>query len=154
MSRFCIERGTSYRIVSGRWVCMVDTGITPTVLVTDDDADFRGVVCEALARGGVRTKQASDGDEALRVIERGSIHMVLLDVHMPRVTGLDVMRELCKRPNAMPYVLMSALMDEAIEREAARMRAYKILRKPVRLAQLREIVRGGLVDTYGWHPPE
>ncbi|KLU01122.1 MULTISPECIES: response regulator [Rhodopirellula] len=133
---------------------MVDAGMIPTVLVTDDDADFRGVVCEALARRGVHTAQAADGDEALRVIEKTAIHMVLLDVHMPRVTGLDVMRILSQRPNSMPYVLMSALMDEAIEREAARMRAYKILRKPVRLGQLREIVCGGLTETYGWRPPE
>ncbi|MEP6167451.1 MAG: response regulator [Rhodopirellula bahusiensis] len=133
---------------------MVDAGMIPTVLVTDDDADFRGVVCEALVRRGVKTEQAGDGDEALRVIEKTAIHMVLLDVHMPRVTGLDVMRILSQRPNAMPYVLMSALMDEAIEREAARMRAYKILRKPVRLGKLREIVCGGLTETYGWLPPE
>ena len=109
---------------------MVDAGMIPTVLVTDDDADFRGVVCEALVRGGVQTQQAADGDEALRVIEKTAIHMVLLDVHM------------------------SALMDEAIEREAARMRAYKILRKPVRLGKLREIVCGGLAEAYGWRPPE
>jgi two-component system chemotaxis response regulator CheY len=133
---------------------MVDAGMIPTVLVTDDDADFRSVVCEALLRRGVQTAQAADGDEALRVIEKTAIHMVLLDVHMPRVTGLDVMRILSERPNAMPYVLMSAMMDEAIEREAARMRAYKILRKPVRLGQLREIVCGGLTETYGWRPSE
>lgn len=132
---------------------MVFADMIPKILVTDDDADFRGVVCEALARRGLLVEQAADGDEALHVIEQTPIHMVLVDVHMPRVTGLDVIRVLSQRPNAMPYVLMSAMMDEAIEREAARMRAYKILRKPVRLGQLRDIVCGGLAEAYGWRPP-
>ncbi|SMP76957.1 Response regulator receiver domain-containing protein [Neorhodopirellula lusitana] len=126
--------------------------MVPNVLITDDDADFRGVLCDALSRRGLHLVQASDGDEALRVIEREPIHMVLVDVHMPKVTGLEVIQVLSERAHRMPYVLMSAMMDEEIEREAARMRAYKILRKPIRLQNLRDIVCGGLAETYGWRP--
>ena len=124
----------------------------PNVLITDDDADFREVLCDALSRRGLHLVQAADGDEALRLIERESIHMALVDVHMPKVTGLEVIRVLSQRAERMPYVLMSAMMDEEIEREAARMRAYKIIRKPIRLQNLRDIVCGGLAEAYGWQP--
>lgn len=126
--------------------------MVPNVLITDDDASFREVLCDALSRRGLKLHQAADGDEALEVIQRESIHMALVDVHMPRVTGLEVIRVLSQRGDRMPYVLMSAMMDDAIQKEAARMRAYKILRKPIRLQQLRDIVCGGLAETYGWQP--
>ncbi|MFG0255584.1 MAG: response regulator [Rhodopirellula sp. JB053] len=122
------------------------------VLITDDDADYRETLCDALSRRGLSLHQARDGDEALAVIEREPIHLALVDVHMPRVTGLEVIRVLSERSAPMPYILMSAMMDEEIEREAARMRAYKILHKPIRLKVLRDIVCGGLAETYGWRP--
>ncbi|MEM6779533.1 MAG: response regulator [Planctomycetota bacterium] len=127
--------------------------MVPQVLITDDDASFRAVLCDALSRRGLELVEASDGDEALAVIESRPIHMALVDVHMPRVTGLEVLRVLTQQHQQMPYVLMSAMMDETIQREAARMRAYRILKKPIRAQQLREVVCGGLAEVYGWTPP-
>lgn len=126
--------------------------MVPHVLITDDDAGFREVLCDALAGRGLHLHQAADGDEALRLIENEPIHMALVDVHMPKVTGLEVLAVLAQRAERIPYVLMSAMMDEEIEREAARMRAYKIVRKPIRLKALRDIVCGGLAEAYGWRP--
>jgi len=126
--------------------------MVPSVLITDDDADFRSVLCEALSRRGMNLRQAGDGDEALHIIENEQVHMVLVDLHMPRMTGIEVIRQLASRACKMPYVLMSAMMDEAIEREAAQMRAYRVLHKPVRLRQLDEVVCSGLADVYGWRP--
>lgn len=126
--------------------------MVPNVLITDDDAVFRQTLCDALSDHGLNLHQAGDGEEALAVIGMKSIHLVLVDVHMPRVTGIEVIRELATRPLRIPAILMSAMMDEAIEREAARMRAYRILHKPIRLRYLREIVCGSLAETYGWRP--
>lgn len=124
----------------------------PNVLITDDDAGFRQTLCDALSDRGLKLHQAGDGEEALAVIGQTSIHLVLVDVHMPRVTGIEVIRELAGRPLRIPAILMSAMVDEAIEREAALMRAYRILHKPIRLHDLREIVWGSLAETYGWRP--
>lgn len=124
----------------------------PNVLITDDDAGFRRTLCDALSDRGLNLHQAGDGEEALAVIGQTSIHLVLVDVHMPRLTGIEVIRVLAARPLRIPAILMSAMMDEAIEREAAHMRAYRILHKPIRLRDLREIVCGSLAETYGWRP--
>ena len=67
---------------------------TPNLLVTDDDMAFRQVVCEGLVRRGYRVTEACDGEEALDVMQRDEIHVALVDLHMPRLTGLDVMRRL------------------------------------------------------------
>ena len=122
----------------------------PNLLVTDDDTAFREVISEAFVRKGFAVTQASDGDEAIDVIQARSIHLVLVDVHMPRVSGLEVMRQLATNPASPPCVLMSAELTESIEQEAARMNAYRVLSKPVRLKALTEIVCHALKDRYGW----
>ena len=127
--------------------------VIPNLLVTDDDSAFRKAVCEGLSRRGFQVTEASDGQEAIDVIDRCKVHMALIDVHMPRVTGLDVIRVLHGRPQSPPCVLMSAELDDEIRREAERMRAYQVLSKPVRLAQLCEIVCGALAEVYDWRPP-
>ena len=126
--------------------------IVPNVLVTDDDSAFRNVLCEGLSRHGFHVTQASDGEEAIEKFAQCEVHFALVDVHMPRVTGLDVMRHLRQSPHSPPCVLMSAQLDDEIRREAERMRAYKVLSKPIRLRQLSDLVCGALEDIYGWRP--
>ena len=126
--------------------------IVPNLLVTDDDSAFRSVLSEALARRGFSILQASDGQEAIEVLSHTRIHMALVDVHMPRAGGLDVMRHLVQIPDCPPCVLMSAELDEDIRREAERMKAYRVLSKPIRLNQIREVVAAALREVYGWTP--
>lgn len=127
--------------------------LVPNLLVTDDDSAFRQVVCEGLSRRGFRVTEASNGEEAIDVISRCEVHVALIDVHMPRVTGLELIRILRERPKSPPFVLMSAELDDEIRREAERMRAYQVLSKPIRLARLTDIVCRALTDVYGWQPP-
>lgn len=125
---------------------------TPNLLVTDDDVAFRRVVCEGLSRRGFRVTEAGDGAEALDVMKRDEIHVALVDLHMPRLTGLDVIRCLSETPESPPCVLMSAKLDDMIRAEAKRMRAFDVLSKPVRLQHLTEVIGRILEVVYGWHP--
>ncbi len=125
----------------------------PNLLVSDDDSAFRQVVCEALLRRGFTVTQASDGEEAIEVMKHTEIHMVLVDLHMPRLTGLQVMEIMAQSPSGPPCVLMSSAMDDAIEKEAMRMRAYRVLAKPFRLSELSQVICGALSEVYNWRPP-
>ncbi len=126
----------------------------PKLLVTDDDNAFRQVVCEGLQRRGFQVVEARDGREALDLLECSGVHVALIDVHMPYVTGLDVIRHLHERPTSLPCVLMSAELNDEIRQEAIEMRAYDVLSKPVRLSQLTSVVSHALNDFYGWQPPK
>lgn len=126
----------------------------PNLLVTDDDKAFRKVVCEGLQRRGFHVIEACDGREALDVIEHAPVHVAVVDVHMPRVTGLDVIRHLHESPSSLPCVLMSAELNDEILQEAERMCAYDVLSKPLRLTQLTSVVSHALTDHYGWQPPK
>jgi two-component system chemotaxis response regulator CheY len=128
----------------------------PNLLVSDDDAAFRRAVSEGLSRRGFHVTQACDGQEAIEMLSSQRVHVALLDVHMPRMSGLEVVRHLylSESPECPPCVLMSAALNDEIRREAERMRAYQVLSKPVRLQQLTQIVCTALANIYGWHPPD
>lgn len=68
--------------------------VTPRLLITDDDRDFRETVAGALADRGFETLQAADGEETLRIICRQEVHLLLLDMQMPRLSGLETIERL------------------------------------------------------------
>src|SRR5436853_4448114 len=103
---------------------------TPSLLITDDDRDFRETLSGVFESRGFRTILAGDGEEALDVVSREPVHLLLLDMHMPRLTGLDTIRELRKLHLDLPCILISAALDRQIEEEAKAVKAYSVLAKP------------------------
>jgi len=123
---------------------------TPSLLITDDDSDFRLALKEAFEPRGFRTLLAGDGEEALAVMRRETVHVVLLDMHMPRLSGLETIRRVREFHQQLPCILISAAMDEALAEEAQRVQAYSVLAKPIRFADVNCAVRGALRSTYAW----
>ncbi len=128
--------------------------IVPNLLVTDDDSAFRSVLRDALVERGFQVTEAGDGEEALDILRQTRVHMALVDLHMPRMTGLEVMRHLTHSPESPLCVLMSAALDDQIRREAEQVRAYRVLSKPIRLQQIRELVSTAMTEVYGWNPAQ
>jgi DNA-binding response OmpR family regulator len=82
------------------------------VLVVDDDAGVRDVVCRYLARDGLATAQAADGPSALVEVARRAPALVVLDVMLPGLDGLEV----CRRIRALgevPVILLTARAEES-----------------------------------------
>src|SRR3954452_18393868 len=67
---------------------------TPRLLITDDDRDFRETVAGVLADRGFETLQAADGEEALSIVCRQEVYLLLLDMQMPRLSGLETIERL------------------------------------------------------------
>lgn len=128
----------------------VTSMVIPRLLITDDDHALCRTIADAFRCFGLDIWTAGDGDEAISVIDSGSVHLVIVDVHMPRVSGLEVMRHVRLHDSALPCILMSAALDDEIQREAEQLRAYRVLSKPLRLTTLRDTVIQGLGDVYGW----
>jgi DNA-binding response OmpR family regulator len=127
---------------------------TPTLLITDDDVALRQTLRDAFEPRGFATKLAADGDEALEVVQHNQIHLVLLDLHMPRLSGLETLRLMRELPVRAPLaILMSSAIDERVEREALAMGVFSVLPKPFRFAHLATIVREALARSYDWSPP-
>jgi DNA-binding response OmpR family regulator len=82
------------------------------VLVVDDEPIVRDVVVRYLERDGYRTLQAASGDQAQGLLERESCSLVVLDVMLPGVSGLDLCRWIRSRSD-LPIVMLTALGEEA-----------------------------------------
>jgi DNA-binding NtrC family response regulator len=111
---------------------------------------LRESLAQALIRRGFEVTLASDADEALDAVHGGCVHLALVDVHMPRVTGLQLLAQLHAESCRLPFILMSAALDREICEEARKMRAYRVLSKPIRLPVLTQTISEGLAEHYGW----
>ncbi len=103
----------------------------PKVLVVDDDAPLRRASARILGAEGFQVEQAADGEEALRLLAAGEFDVVVSDVMMPRITGLQLLRAIRERDLELPVILMTGApsMDAALE--AKRHGALHYLTKPV-----------------------
>ena len=124
---------------------------SPSLLITDDDPDFRETLQGVFEPKGFRTHLAADGEEALRIVRSREIHLVLLDVHMPRLGGLETLRAVKQFRAMLPCILLSAELDEMILEQARLARAFSVLAKPVTLRQVTGVVREALECVYHWH---
>ncbi len=115
------------------------------ILVVDDEDPIRGVVAKYLSRHGYHVHEAKDGLEALELVERMAPDIVLLDMHMPGVSGIDLLRELRRRCYAGKVIVVSASQDEKLLKEALDLGSIDILSKPVDLEQLDLAIQVGLV---------
>ncbi|MFC0550200.1 response regulator transcription factor [Planotetraspora thailandica] len=81
------------------------------MLVVDDDAEVREAVARALRGEGYRVTTAGDGEGALAAIARSAPDLMVLDVLMPRLDGLEVCRTLRRKGHRLPVLVLTALAD-------------------------------------------
>ena len=108
----------------------------PSMLITDDDRDFRETLRGVFETRGFRTLLAEDGAEAIEIVRREQIHVALLDMNMPRLTGLETIRRVKQVHAIVPCILISAELDEDLAEEAKEVDAFSSLAKPISLSEL------------------
>jgi EAL domain-containing protein (putative c-di-GMP-specific phosphodiesterase class I)/DNA-binding response OmpR family regulator len=123
-----------------------------TVLVVEDDPDLRSLLLLALGRAGLDTTEAEDGVEALRIIEAQPIAVVVCDLGIPGISGLEVVRALRSRRETatLPFLLMTGSGDGDAVLEALAAGADDFLAKPVRIEELVARVRAHLRTGSAW----
>ena len=112
-----------------------------TLLIVDDEPAFVELLAEHLGASGFRILKAADGHEALQVLKRQIPDLMLIDLQMPRLTGLEVVEVLARQDRLPPTIVMSAYgsLDTALQ--AVRLGALDFLSKPFRLAEAELKVR-------------
>jgi two-component system, OmpR family, response regulator ResD len=87
------------------------TASPPRVLIVDDEPVVRDVLTRYLRHEGFEVDSAADGHAALRAIEGWSPHVILLDLMLPKLSGLDLLR-LVRLDSAVPVIILSAKVSE------------------------------------------
>lgn len=128
-------------------VQQISQGIT-TVLVVEDEPVVSSLLKEFLTRLNLSGRFAANGVEALALIEARSPDLILLDLNMPRMGGIEVLRWVRKRwPVDLPFgiIVLTGLKDEPLLQEAMALGAADVLLKPVSLELLELSVRVQLI---------
>jgi CheY-like chemotaxis protein/anti-sigma regulatory factor (Ser/Thr protein kinase) len=116
------------------------------ILVADDDAATRELISQVLKGAGFSVTTAADGTAALEEVGRKNFDLLLLDVWMPRATGLEVMARLREKPSPPKVIIMTGDDTRETLLEAVREQAYRYVAKPIQMKALVELVEGALAD--------
>ncbi len=108
-----------------------------TVLIADDHKSTRETLIEVVKKIGHRTLAAKDGREALGIIEDRAVDIVITDLRMPRLDGLDLLDRVLREFPAVPVILITAHGDENVAVAAMKRGAHDYLPKPLDLNRLR-----------------
>jgi DNA-binding response OmpR family regulator len=125
-----------------------------TILVVDDEAPIVDLVRFTLEDADLRVVEASDGAAALELARWIKPDLVLLDVHMPRLDGLEVCRQLRREPDfaRTPIIMLTAAGQEADRSSGLNAGADEYLTKPFSPLALLALVEALLPETRSWRP--
>ena len=105
---------------------MMEGGVKAKVLIVDDDQDIVTMLQDRLDAGGYKTLTAGDGQRGLELIEQESPNLVLLDLYLPRLKGMDVLKRMAqnKQCEDIPVIVMTAAGTSPDAVEAMRHALY------------------------------
>src|SRR5438046_176253 len=115
-----------------------------TLLIADDDPGLRQSLERTLTREGYRVILASDGNAALERLQAGGVDLVLTDLKMPGLSGIELLRAVKAIAADVDVILLTAFgtVEEAVK--AMKEGAYDFLTKPFQRAQLLRLIRQAL----------
>jgi DNA-binding NtrC family response regulator len=122
----------------------------PTVLIVDDEPDIRDALEEVL-RDDYQVSSVEDGRAAVVSLEQSQYDVVLLDLKMPYLTGLDVLKEIRKNRHDVSVIMLTGYATVETAVEAMKLGAYDFIRKPIGMENVKAVVeraveRKSLID--------
>jgi len=110
------------------------------VLVVDDELSVREILAEGLAAAGYETFTAGSASEAIALLERERVHLVLSDIEMPGATGLELLGQIKEQDSELDVVMVTGVVDATIAINAIRQGASDYVTKPFNLDEVQIVV--------------
>ncbi len=114
--------------------------MSDSVLVVDDERLFRTLVTDHLTKEGYRVVAAASGEEGLKTVAEETFHAVLLDLVLPGLDGMEILRQLKRDRPELPVIMVTGHRTPQRALSAVRDGAYDMVSKPVNLEELTRIV--------------
>ncbi|CAL1124907.1 unnamed protein product [Cladocopium goreaui] len=111
-----------------------------SIILVDDDADFRSMTARALRRLGHTVQEGESGEAALELFDKYSFDVAVLDLTMPGMSGLDLLRSIRERDSETESVMLTGEASVKTAVEAMKLGAHDYLSKPVELEELRVVI--------------
>ena len=109
---------------------------TIRLLLVDDEDHFRQTLAKRLAKRGLASDQASDGNECLSILEKKAMDVVVVDVKMPGMTGIEVLRHITAKYPKTEVILLTGQATASDGVEGIKSGAFDYLMKPIELEHL------------------
>ena len=115
------------------------------ILVVDDEPQIRDLLKRFLSLRGYKVRVASDGQQALTMVEQAAPQLIVLDVYMPGINGVEVLRRLRGRKFTGGVILLTASQDDKLLQEALDLGSVDVMGKPVDLERLALAIQVGCI---------
>ncbi|MEK9138095.1 MAG: response regulator [Bacteroidota bacterium] len=112
-----------------------------TILVIDDNEDFRKLLAETLTMWGYVTAEAVDGEQALSIIQQFSPDLVIVDLDMPHMDGLEFTKQIKEINPNFPIIMVTAYERFYTSEEITASHPDAFLQKPVHMDELLEVIQ-------------
>ncbi len=110
------------------------------ILIIEDDEEMRGLLKDALHDEGVQAESAENGSEAFRKLAREPFDLVITDVQMPGLTGLEILPGIKKLQPESLIIVMTAFGSEEVQRKSLDGGAAAYLEKPLHIDRLKQLI--------------
>ncbi len=116
-----------------------------SILIVDDEAQIRDMLTQYLSQHNYRVLSAHDGQTGLALAERERPHLIILDINMPGMNGVEVLRKLRTKHYAGGVIMLTGVQDEKLLKEALRLGSIDIVGKPADLERIRLAIEVSLI---------
>jgi two-component system, response regulator, stage 0 sporulation protein F len=117
---------------------------TNKVLIVDDQYGIRVLLYEVFGKEGYQTFQAANGKQALEIVKKESLDLVILDMKIPGMDGLEILKEIKKIDTEIKVIMMTAYGELDMIKEATELGAITHFTKPFDIDELRLAVKSQL----------
>lgn len=111
------------------------------VLLVDDESEFVDAFAERLRLRGFSPHIANNGEQALRMVDEGKAQIMILDLKMPGIDGMEVLRRVKKKHPETQVIILSGHGSEKDEEAARNIGAFEYLRKPTDIGAVLEALK-------------
>ena len=120
-----------------------------TIHVIDDDASIRDSLQTLLRVEGYVVQSHDSAQAFLNTFQKDDVGCIVTDVNMPQMSGIELLREMCRLHMRVPAIVISGFMDARLNQASKEQGAFRCFQKPVDLDALLAAIHAALVQAYG-----
>jgi len=121
---------------------------TYSILLVDDDLEFRKAMKKMFEKSGYDVTVAADGREALEMLSQETFDLIISDLRMPNLNGLELMEEIKRKKVDTPVIFITAYGEVGSYMDLMNLGAFEYINKPVKGQELLSVARKAL-ETHG-----
>ena len=111
------------------------------ILIIDDEDIMRSCLCDVLTDDGYSVQTAREGQEGIQLFEKNPADIVILDIKMPGLSGVEVLKILKSKKNSVQVIMITGYAAVQTAVDCMKLGAFDYLTKPFDMNQIREVIR-------------